>query len=68
MIAQDFSSDVYEWNLRLRWLFMAIKAGYDIATLFIYLFHFYFWLHPQHVEDPGPEIKPALQQRPESLQ
>ena len=29
---------------------------------------FFFWLHMQHVEVPGPGIKPVLQQWPELLQ
>ena len=28
----------------------------------------FFWLHPQHVEVPGAETEPELQQRPRLLQ
>ena len=28
-------------------------------------FFFSFWLYPQHVEIPGPEIEPPPQQQPE---
>ena len=31
---------------------------------FFFLFSFFFWLHPEHVEVPGPGITPMLQLQP----
>ena len=40
-----------------------LKLGAQVHSSF-----FFFWLHPWHVEAPGPEIKPTPQQPPELLQ
>ena len=39
-----------------------------VSQIFLFvLFCFFVWPHPQHVEVPGPGIKPTPQQQPEGL-
>ena len=41
---------------------IGLKDNEGYFELFYYYYYYYFWLHPQHVEIPGPGIKFMPQQ------
>ena len=47
-------------NPRVPWQFPTLLKDRGITAMGFHFF--FFWLHPQHVEVPGPGIKPKAQQ------
>ena len=55
----------FTWHIWNQSMFSNIfYSWFGLSPTCLFFFFFFFWPHPQHVEVPGPGIKPASQQRP----